>query len=248
MKLMLCPWLVLKPALRHIFSTFEQCLLAGGSKTLFSILLSVILFWHLYTPIHELMHAGMCLAGGGTVTELAIKAQYGGTLLAQIFPFVVADSDYAGQLTGFTTPNYWVYAAVDFAPYLLSLVGLILIEYVRRGKSAMLFGLGIILALIPFMSVPGDYYEAASLLTTQVAESINVNLEAGALISDDLFLSISQLREAGLWTGSVVMLVMLGALFAIYLSLVTLSLQVHLARRWFGEDIFAESEQVRSSK
>ena len=52
------------------------------------ILLGLVVFWHLYTPVHELLHVGACVLGGGTVSELALKPQYGGTLLAHIFPFI----------------------------------------------------------------------------------------------------------------------------------------------------------------
>ena len=234
MKMIFLPWRAFLPALRHLWSTFEQLLMAGGNKALALSMVGLILFWHIYTPIHELLHVGMCLLGGGSVTELALKPQYGGILLAKIFPFIVPDSDYAGQLTGFQTPNYLVYAMVDFAPYVLSLVGVTLVEYVRRSNKSLLFGLAMLLTLVPFMSIPGDYYEAVSLLTTQIAEMTNPALPQGVLISDDLFLSISKLREAGHWNGITGALIAFGCLAAVYLCLVTLSLQVVVARRFYG--------------
>lgn len=237
MKAILMPWTIFIPALRFMLGTFEKVLLEGGNKALVLTMVGLIVFWHIYTPIHELMHVGMCLLGGGTVTELALKPQYGGTILAHIFPFIVAESDYAGQLTGFTTPNYFVYALVDFAPYVLSLFGLTLMAYVRQHSKAFLFGLGMLLSLIPFMSIPGDYYEAVSLVTTQIAEAGNSNLEAGVLISDDVFRSIGELRELGLMTGGIAALIGLGILGAIYLTLVTLGAQVVIAQRIYGKDL-----------
>jgi len=233
------PWTILVTVGRHALWCFETLLDTGGMKNLILSMAGLIVFWHIYTPIHELLHVAACLVGGGTVDELALKPQYGGTLLQHIFPFITPESDYAGQLTGFQTPNYFVYAFVDFAPYLLSLFGVALLEFCRRRKHAMLFGLAVILAFIPFMSVPGDYYEAVSLLATQLAESINPELPTGVLISDDVFKSMGLLKEKGFLSGTNLTLVILSILAAIYLALVTLAIQVLIARRIYGPEVLA---------
>jgi hypothetical protein len=59
--------------------------------------------WWIYLPIHELLHALGCLAGGGTVSRLEIDAIYGAALLQRAFPFVAVGSAYAGLMTGFDT-------------------------------------------------------------------------------------------------------------------------------------------------
>jgi hypothetical protein len=59
---------------------------------------------------------------------------------------VIPESEYAGRLTGFKTPNPWAYAMVDFFPYSISFFGIPLIVYCRRRKYTVLLGLGIILA------------------------------------------------------------------------------------------------------
>lgn len=236
LKQLIMPWRAFLPSLRLGFNSFEQLLDAGGLKNLGICLVSLLVFWHLYTPIHELLHVGACLLSGGTVTELALKPQYGGLILAKIFPFVVADSDYAGQLTGFTTPNSFAYAFVDLAPYLLSLPGLAVIELARRGKKAWLFGPGMVLAYVGLMSIPGDFYEAVSLMTTKLAEGHLPGAPVGVLISDDVFLSWTKLAEAGLLDGTIIGLVLLGVVGAIYLSLMLLALQVSLVRLWFGPE------------
>ncbi len=237
MKSLLMPWVVVIPAVRQSFHTLESLLGRAGFRNLFIIMVGVILFWHLYAPIHELFHAGACFLGGGTVRELAIKPQYGGVLLQKVFPFVVPQSEYAGQLTGFSTPNYWVYALVDFAPYLLSLPGVSLVELSRRQSRPLLFGMALILVYTPFMSIPGDYYEGVSLVTTQIAEKMDPDLAPGFLISDDFFKLISQLRETGQLNGRIALLLGLGLVVAVYAALFTLALQVIIATRWFKANL-----------
>lgn len=238
MKLLLMPWTAVLPILKHLFDCFESILNRSGNKGLILVLLGVVVWWHIYTPIHELLHVAACLAGGGSVTELALKPQYGGTILQHIFPFIVPESEYAGQLTGFSTPNYFVYALVDFAPYILSLVGVSLIELCRRGNRSFVFGLAVILTLIPIMSLPGDYYEAASLITTQIAESLDETLPEGVMISDDVFKSVSTLKEKGHWGGPVPLLVGVGVVLGIWFILLTLALQIFVARWMVDESLF----------
>ena len=207
--------------------TLEQVINEAGYKGLFKILLGLILFWHLYVPVHELLHVAGCLLGGGEVESLTLKPQYGGLIL---------QSEYAGRLTGFTTPNPWVYAMVDFFPYSISFFGITLITYCRRKKMAVLLGLGIILAFVPFISIPGDYYEAVSLATTQVAEAINPSLQTDVLVNDDVFRSIKQLWEGGNLDWMVGILVFLGLMLATYLAFLTLALQVWISNPFFRRD------------
>ena len=235
MKDLLMPWTCLPTIFRRLMGTFEQ-LLDKGYAALAIVLLSVLVFWHIYTPVHELLHVAACLMGGGTVETLALKPQYGGTLLQPIFPFIVPESDYAGQLTGFTTPNDFVYFFVDMLPYVLSLFGLALIDYVQRTGRTWLFGLAVILCLIPLMSIPGDYYEAASLLTTRIAHAIDPALPARVLLSDDVFKSIGDLSEQGMLSPVNMVLIIVGILLAIWMALFTLALEVKIADRLLGKD------------
>jgi len=213
--------------------TFQQIINEAGYKGLFKILLGLILFWHLYVPVHEFLHVAGCLLGAGEVESLTLKAQYGGLILHNLFSFVIPESEYAGQLTGFKTPNPWAYAMVDFFPYNISLFGIPLIAYCRRKRAAVLLGLGIILAFVPFMSIPGDYYEAVSLATTQVAKAINPGLQEGVLVSDDVFRSIKQLWETGKLDWIVGMLILFGVVLAAYLAFLTLALQVWISKLFF---------------
>ncbi|MCG6879239.1 MAG: hypothetical protein LJE96_08855 [Deltaproteobacteria bacterium] len=200
------------------------------------MLLGLILFWHIYVPFHELLHVVGCLLCGGEVESLNLKPQYGGLILHKLFPFVIPESDYAGQLTGFTTPNSWAYASVDLFPYSLSFFGITLIEYCRRKKMAFLLGLGIILTFVPFMSVPGDYYEAVSLATSKVGEAIHPSLPPVFLVSDDLFRFIEQLWEAGNLDWMVGILIFLGLMLAVYLAFLTFAFQVWISNLFFGHD------------
>lgn len=213
--------------------TLEEIINKEGYKGLFKIFLGLILFWHLYVPVHEFLHVAGCLLGGGEVESLTLKARYGGLILQNVFPFVIPESEYAGRLTGFTTPNPWVYAMVDFFPYTISFFGIPLIVYCQRKRHTVLFGLGIILAFVPFMAIPGDYYEAVSLATTQIAKAINPGLQEEVLVCDDVFRSIKQLREAGILDLSVGILIFLGVMLAAYLAFLTLALQVRISNLFF---------------
>ena len=171
-------------------------LLSDGSNTKLFILLLVFLvsFW-IYVPIHELMHAFGCMLTGGEVRELAIDATYGGKLFAKIFPFVVSESEYAGQLTDFTTPNKFAYFIVDMFPYLLSLPGILFIRLAAKKNYLWLFSLGFLLMLVPLTQIFGDFYEATSLGMGEVMTMFNSNLEADSIVSDDMFKLISSINE-----------------------------------------------------
>jgi hypothetical protein len=230
------PWLALLPMGKLAFATFESLLHRYDLKALFTSVIWLIVFWHIYTPIHELLHVAAAIMTGGSVSELALKPQYGGNLLQPIFPFIVPESDYAGQLTGFEVPNDFAYAFVDFLPYVLSIPGALLIVWAARRASTALFALGVILAFIPLMSIPGDYYEAVSLATTRIAHSFDPSLDPRLLVSDDVFKSIGDLSEAGLLTGANTGLIIVGILGAIYLALATLGLQWWLAEKVLGAE------------
>lgn len=234
LKYYLFPPLVLAPAFRLTFHGFEHLLLRGGNRALAIIMVTLILFWHLYTPIHELLHVGACLLGGGTVTELALKPQYGGTLLARIFPFVRADSDYAGQLTGFTTPNDWVYAFVDLAPYVLSVPGLLLLVWGVKQCRFWAFGPALVLALVPLMSFSGDFFELASLATTRVVPFLDGALPARLLVSDDSFKLAGILAEQGLLWHPVGLAALLTQVLGFTAACWVLTVQLHLVYRVWG--------------
>lgn len=235
-KFWLFPWLALPAIFRLLLKTYEELLIKKGMKGFTILVVALVVFWHVYVPFHELFHVFGCWISGGEVTELALKAQYGGTLLKPIFPFIVADSDYAGQLTGFTTPNDFAYFVVDMFPYLLSLPGIALFVSARRRVSPVLFALAVVLALTPFFSIPGDFYEAVSLGTARVASWFDPQLEVRTLLSDDIFSLLPQLKEAGHMRVIPLIFFGLGVLGAIYVCLLCLVSQLHLAKIWFGEE------------
>ncbi len=63
----------------------------------------LVVYWCINVPIHELLYVAGCVLTGGTVTTLELDPKYDAALLARIFPFVVAGSEYAGRLAGFDT-------------------------------------------------------------------------------------------------------------------------------------------------
>ena len=126
--------------------------------------------WWVYVPVHELLHALGCSITGGSVTELQIAPRYGGTLLARVLPFVVGHSNYAGRLSGFDTKGSdLIYLATDAMPFLLSVfIGVPLLKACGHVGRPALLGPAFVLALAPFYSLTGDYYEMGSIITTRV--------------------------------------------------------------------------------
>ncbi len=181
----------------------------------------------LYVPVHELLHALGCVASGGTVTSLEIQPIYGGAILAEVFDFVVADSEYAGRLSGFDTHGSDVVYLVTVAlPYLLTvLIGVPALRLCTLRPRPFLFGTATLLSFAPFYSVPGDYYEMGSILTTRTASwllpATGDELAYEGVRSDDVFALIGDVTtkpaELGLVSENEV---------AVALGLIALSLVV----------------------
>ncbi|MFI5365900.1 MAG: hypothetical protein ACHQ4J_09760, partial [Candidatus Binatia bacterium] len=157
---------------------------------LFVTVLAGVAAWWIYVPIHELLHALGCWVTGGAVSRLEIAPEYGGALLAHVFPFVVSGGDYAGRLSGFDTHGSdLVYLATDAAPFLLSIVlGVPLLRASNRGRRPVRFGAAVVLALAPFYSLTGDYFEMGSILVTRAATLAHGGgpLRFASLRSDDV--------------------------------------------------------------
>lgn len=167
-------------------------------RSMVVVVIALLLTWFIYVPIHELLHVAGCVATGGSVTELQIAPQYGGTLLARWFPFVVSGGDYAGRLSGFDTKGSdWIYLATVFGPFLLSvLFGVTIIRVCTRRWRPILFGSGIVVGLAPFYNLIGDYYEMGSIIVTRsltfvAGESDGILFEG--IRADDVFKLFSTL-------------------------------------------------------
>jgi hypothetical protein len=164
---------------------------------LFVFVLALVAAWWIYVPVHELLHAIGCRVTGGAVSRLEIAPEYGGALLAHVFPFVVSGGDYAGRLSGFDTHGSdLVYLATDAAPFLLSIVlGVPLLRACNRGRRSVRFGAAVVLALAPFYSLTGDYYEMGSILVTRAATLAHGGgpLRFAPLRSDDVIRLVTRL-------------------------------------------------------
>ncbi len=150
--------------------------------------------WFVYVPLHEMLHVAGCRLSGGEVRQVAIAPIYGGRLLSRWLPFVEVSSEHAGRLTDFRTGRSDLrYLATSAAPYLLSIAGVPLLRAATRRRSAWRVGAAFVLALAPFVSLTGDYYEIGSILVTRAASPLEPPPEpySGAtglmrLRSDDL--------------------------------------------------------------
>ncbi len=142
----------------------------------------------LYVPIHELLHAAGCVLVGGEVTEIEISPTYGGRFLARLIPVVSTETEYAGRLSGFDVGGSSLrLLAIDFAPYLLTVFpGVPLLRRLQRRRRAWLVAPALLLALAPWLSLPGDYYEMGSTVVTGVLGL--AGQDWSALRSDDLLL------------------------------------------------------------
>ena len=198
--------------------------------------LALVLSWFVYVPIHELLHAWGCMLAGGSVTRLEIAPEYGGALLANVFPFVVSGSNYAGQLTGFDTRgNDAIYLATVLAPFLLTIfAGVPLLKALGQPTASAalrpwLLGGAAVLAYAPVVSLIGDYYEAGSIIVSRVAHAVDPAIPLERWRSDDLPKLVGQLHERGAgavdWIG-----VASGAALAIVLALLTYRAGTFVAR------------------
>lgn len=201
----------------EVFLGLESCM-AGGVRGLVFVFAGLLLGWWVYVPLHELLHAFGCLMAGGEVTRLEIDFLYGGAVLASWIPWVVAGSEYAGRLSGFSTGGSdLVYLATDLAPYLLTLwPGLWAMRLGVRKGWALLYGAMVPWALASFLSLTGDAYEIGSILLTRIPPWSSERMQ-DVIRGDDIFLLPARLQDAGLggvgWTGVVVAAV-LGAVWA----------------------------------
>lgn len=173
-------------------SSLDRSLAKSAPVNIALVVITFVVVWWVYVPIHELFHAFGCMLGGGTVTELAISPKYGGAILAKIFPFVSPGSDYAGQLTGFDTGGSdLTYLLTDFLPFLLTIfIGVPLLRSARRSSplgASIKLGVSLPIAFAPFISFSGDYYEMGSIIVSRIASAFDPSLEPGRWRSDDLF-------------------------------------------------------------
>jgi hypothetical protein len=159
---------LLLPA-RDVLQGLDRCLDAGPWGLL-TVACGLLAGWWIYVPLHELLHAGACLAAGGTVSRLEIDPIYGGSLLARVFPLIVPASAYAGRLSGFDTHGSdAIYLATDLGPFLLAILpGSWALRRAVRSRHPLLYGLALPAALAPFLSLTGDAYEIGSILITRL--------------------------------------------------------------------------------
>ena len=176
---------------------YERLLqLASQGFTWFKLLLLMtcaVIGWWLYVPIHELLHAFGCLLTGGEVTRLELSPEYGAAWLQKLFPWIAIGSDYAGQLTGFdTNQNDWCYLVTVLLPFLLSVFpGMFMLRHAltdhwENTRPWIICGFSAPMVIAPFISIIGDMYEAASILISRLANTINPFIEIERWRSDDL--------------------------------------------------------------
>ncbi len=191
---------VLLLAGRDALRGLDRLLAWRGARALALAMLGLLVGWWLYVPLHELLHAGGCVAAGGSVSRLEIQRVYGGALLARHLPFVVAGSEYAGRLSGFDTHGSdLVYLATDLAPFLLTLFpGVWGLRRCAKRGWALGFGMALPVALAPFVSLGGDAYEIGSILLTRLPPWSGGVLRE-VLRGDDLMGRAAEVAAVGGW-------------------------------------------------
>jgi hypothetical protein len=200
--------------------------LAGKASRLAVVFLGLAVGWWIYVPIHELLHVAGCLITGGEVSRLEVAPEYGGALLARVFPFVVAGGDYAGRLSGFEDHgSFWIHAATVLGPYLLTIFpGVWALLWAGDRARPLLFGISLPVAYAPFMGLVGDAYELGSLVIAELPW-----WRDGRLISDDVILLARSGHDAAGWLG-----IGLGVVLALLWAWTTYSLGRLLATRTLG--------------
>ncbi|MDX1605921.1 MAG: hypothetical protein R3202_06985 [Candidatus Competibacterales bacterium] len=200
------------------------------------LIAAAVVTWFVYVPVHELLHVAGCLLGGGMVETLELAPLYGGRLLQPLFPFIEPHSDYAGRLSGFDTGGSdGVYLLTVLLPFALTLLpGVPLLQWhgPQRRWRALAAGCGLPLAFAPFISLPGDYYEAGSILVTRVvAAFFSPAADPGRWRSDDLPALLGRLYATG-GDGTLLDGIIVGAalLLAVLLAWLTYGLGSGLGR------------------
>lgn len=168
------------------------------------LVLWLVALWGFYVPLHELFHALGCLISGGEVWEIELSVWSGGGILGSVFPLFKPVASFGGRLSGYSTGGSdWVYFLTDLFPYFPTMIfGTYLL---RRGSSPprpSVLALGMILALAPFISIPGDYYEMGSILVSDLVRWILSANGVGGLVnsvdlirSDDIISLSSQIFQ-----------------------------------------------------
>lgn len=202
--------------------------LDGRAAALVAVFAGLALGWWIYVPVHELLHVAGCVATGGAVERLDLDPLYGAALLARVFPFVHAGSEYAGRLSGFDTRGSdGIYLATDLAPFLLALLpGLWALRAAARRRRALLFGLALPFAYAPWLSLTGDAYEIGSLAVVQLSPWQPLR---ALLLGDDLALrarELAAIEGPAPWGGFV-----LAALVGLVWAAATTTLSSALAAR-----------------
>ncbi len=165
------------------------------------LLLSILITWFIYVPVHELFHVAGCLLSGGEVNELVLDRKYGAALLNKIFPFIIPSSSaYAGRLSGFDPGSDLGYLITVFAPYILTVFpGVWLLTHSAIIKKMWMSGIGFVLGLAPFMSLTGDFFEIGTIFSTKIADHAWQGIPSRTierfwdLRSDDIFRLISEI-------------------------------------------------------
>ena len=189
-------------AFRDINSVFERFQTEPKPfLLLIALMLSFLLTWFVYVPIHELLHVAGCVISGGVVEEVVLDRKYGAGFLSKLFPFIVPQSSgYAGRVSGFDPGSDLGYLITVFFPYILTVFpGVWLLIYSARVKNMWVSGMGMIVGLAPFISLTGDYFEIGTIITTKIWNSVLQGYPAQSieaywnLRSDDIFRLISEI-------------------------------------------------------
>ncbi len=188
-------------AFRDFVAALEAHASIPLSRLLPELVCGLVPAFFVYVPLHELLHAAGCLLFGGSVERIEISPLFGGRILAGLTPMVSPDTHYAGRLAQFDARGSdLVFLATDFAPYVLTIpVGIPLFRTLSRAPNAWLLGPAAVLAMAPWMSLTGDYYEMGSILVTRLAAAAGADL--AALRSDDMLALISTVWSAARSTG-----------------------------------------------
>lgn len=238
-RILLLPIEGLKAA-REDFTAVAHCDFRSKYKPLPGLLLflfGAVVSWWIYVPVHEFMHVGACCISLGTVQELTISPEYGGRIFERLIPWVRADSEYPGRVTGFQPGGDLGYLITDFGPFLLTFIGVYLLRRATRSKNILFIPAGIILAFAPFLNIFGDFHEMGTVILSAPFRLLSSRPElALALRSDDLIKqlgSISSFDATYAW-GSVPVFIFLALAFllGIVLSSLTYLAGRRIAERW----------------
>lgn len=193
-----------RAAFREIFTDLNFTKALPGSEKTKSRLndIGVLVSFGFTSVPHELMHAKVNEAMGGTNAHVVLNKLYGGDLFAAILPGVEADW-LLPIIGGYVEPDYMTTPGkflMGIAPYILTPIGIYLLQKSREKKKATLGFLGAGALVAHAGGIIGDWWSLGRSVVYDTANYIG-NMFGYEAVDDNPFILLGG-AAIGLYLGS----------------------------------------------